>query len=86
MSWKHPKVWIPAIVALLFVIVLLQNTDVVTLRVLFWDVSMSQIILIPLVLVIGFVLGFLAAKLLGGKREPAIIDHPPPVQPPPPIP
>ena len=47
MSWKHPKVWIPAIVVLLFVIVLLQNTDVVTLRVLFWDVSMSQIILIP---------------------------------------
>ena len=42
MSWKHPKVWIPAIVALLFVIVLLQNTDVVTLRVLFWDVSMAK--------------------------------------------
>ena len=79
MSWKHPKVWIPAIVVLLFVIVLLQNTDVVTLRVLFWDVSMSQIILIPLVLVIGFVLGFVAAKLLGARREPPVIEQPPPI-------
>jgi uncharacterized integral membrane protein len=79
MSWKHPKVWIPAIVVLLFVIVLLQNTDVVTLRVLFWDVSMSQIILIPLVLVIGFVLGFVAAKLLAARREPPVIEQPPPI-------
>ena len=83
--WKKPKVVIPAIIALLFVIVLLQNTDVVTLRVLFWDVAMSQIILIPLVMVIGFVLGFVAAKLTG-KRGPAIVDMPttlPPVESPP---
>jgi uncharacterized integral membrane protein len=77
MSWKHPKIWIPAIVALLFVIVLLQNTAVVTLRVLFWDVSMSQVILIPLVLTIGFALGFVAAKLLGGRRGTPSIDSPP---------
>ena len=79
MSWKHPKIWIPAIVALLFVIVLLQNTDVVTLSVLFWEVSMSQIILIPLVLVIGFALGFAAAKLLGAKRAPQVTQQPPPI-------
>ncbi|MGH7805418.1 MAG: LapA family protein [Candidatus Binatia bacterium] len=77
MSWKHPKIWIPAIVVLLFVIVLLQNTAVVTLRVLFWDVSMSQVILIPLVLTIGFALGFAAAKLLGARRQTLPVDQPP---------
>jgi uncharacterized integral membrane protein len=74
--WKKPKVWVPAIVVLLFLIVLFQNTDVVTLRVLFWDVSMSQVILIPLVLVIGFAAGFVVAKLFGRGR--AALDAPEP--------
>ena len=46
----------------LFIIILVQNVDVVTLRFLFWDISMSRIIFIPLILIIGFVLGFIAAK------------------------
>ena len=77
--WKHPKVWVPAILAVLFLIILLQNTDVVTLRVLFWDVSMSQVILIPLVLTIGFVLGFVVAKLTGAPRTtvPPVPSVPP---------
>ena len=74
--WKNPRVVIPAIVVLLFVIVLLQNTDVVTLRVLFWDVSMSQVILIPLVLTIGFAIGFGTAKFVGARRAPPVIEPP----------
>ena len=46
----------------LLAILLLQNTQVVTLRFLFWRISMSQIILIPLVLGLGFVIGFLVGK------------------------
>lgn len=42
--------------------ILLQNTQVVTLRLLFWHVSMSQIILVPIILVIGFIIGFLIGK------------------------
>jgi hypothetical protein len=43
---------------------------VVTLRVLFWQVSVSQVILLLMTLVLGFVLGFLAAKLPKGGSQP----------------
>ena len=46
----------------LFIIILVQNVQVVSLRFLFWDISMSRIIFIPLILIIGFILGFIAAK------------------------
>ena len=39
-----------------------------TLRLYFWEVSMSQIILIPLVLLIGFACGFAVGKLTGRKK------------------
>ena len=46
----------------LFLIVLLQNTQVVSLRFLFWQLSMSQIILLPLVILIGFVIGIFVGR------------------------
>lgn len=67
--WKNPRVVGTAIVAFLFVVVLLQNTGIVTLRVLFWHVSLSQVILIPLVMAIGFGLGWVAAKWSGRHRS-----------------
>jgi hypothetical protein len=39
-----------------------------TLRLYFWEVSMSQIILVPLILVIGFACGFAVGKLTGRKK------------------
>jgi len=50
------------ILVALFIIILVQNVQVVSLRFLFWDISMSRIIFIPLILIIGFILGFIAAK------------------------
>jgi lipopolysaccharide assembly protein A len=50
-----------------FLIVLLQNTQVVELRLLFWKITMSRVILFPLTLLIGFVIGYITAKL--GKRK-----------------
>lgn len=47
------------------VVVLLQNTQVVTLRFLFWRISMSQIILLVLLSVLGFLVGYFWAK--GGR-------------------
>ena len=41
-----------------FCMVLLQNTQVVTLRFLFWQLSMSQVILIPLIALFGLGMGF----------------------------
>ncbi|MDP8213202.1 MAG: LapA family protein [Candidatus Zapsychrus exili] len=43
-------------------IVLLQNTQVVSLRFLFWKLSMPGIILLPLIMIVGFVTGLFVAK------------------------
>lgn len=53
----------------LFVIVLIQNTQVVTLRLFFWKTGMSQIILIPLTMLIGFVVGYIVARVTGGNQK-----------------
>jgi uncharacterized integral membrane protein len=53
----------------LFIIILVQNAQMVTLRFLFWEIGMSQIILLPLAMVIGFILGFIVTKVLGGTRS-----------------
>jgi uncharacterized integral membrane protein len=53
----------------LFVIILIQNTHVVTLRLYFWKLSMSQIILTPLTMLIGVVVGFLVAKVIGDRHK-----------------
>ena len=56
---------------LLFVIIVLQNTQVVDIQVLFWRLSMSRIILLFFSLVVGFVAGY---YVRGGKRQSGI-DH-----------
>lgn len=53
----------------LFVIILVQNTQVVTLRLLFWKLGMSQIILVPLTMLIGFIIGYIVAKATGGAHS-----------------
>jgi len=50
------------ILIVIFLIVLLQNTQVVELRLLFWKLSMSRVILLPLTLLFGFIIGFLTAR------------------------
>ena len=57
-----PKVISLTALGILVLIVLLQNTQVVTLRFLFWQVSMSRIILLPLILLAGFAAGFFVGK------------------------
>ena len=64
-----PKTVIILIIFVLFLIVLLQNTQVVTLRFLFWEISMSRIILLAVVLLIGVVIGYVAAGIGGRERE-----------------
>ncbi len=63
------KIVVVAIVAVLAVIVILQNTDAVSTRVLFATVTMSQAILLLLVLVAGFFLGMATPGLLAGIRK-----------------
>jgi uncharacterized integral membrane protein len=65
---KNPKFITALVLAVLFIIFLIQNTQVVTLRLYFWKISMSQIILIPLVLILGFILGYIV-RMVTGKHE-----------------
>jgi uncharacterized integral membrane protein len=64
---------IAVILLVLILVVIFQNTEVVSFRFLFWQISMSRIIWLLLVLIIGFAAGYFmrtvgrAAK--GGKGE-----------------
>jgi uncharacterized integral membrane protein len=65
----RPKFIIVLVLIALLLIILIQNTQVVTLRLFFWKVGMSQIILIPLTMAIGFVVGFVVSKVTGNQRK-----------------
>lgn len=57
------KLWLAIVLALLAVVVILQNTAVVTVNFLFWDASLSRVLLLLITLLVGFVIGFVVAKL-----------------------
>jgi uncharacterized integral membrane protein len=65
---RNPKTIAIVVIVVLFLIFLFQNTTVMTLRLYFWEVSMSQIILIPLILLVGFACGFAVGKLTRRKK------------------
>lgn len=57
------------VVVLLALFILVENTSVVTIRFLFWKAEMSQVVLILLVLAVGYVAGFLTARILASRRS-----------------
>ena len=61
----RPKIIAIIVVSVLALIILLQNLQTVTFRLFFWKVEVSQLLLVLLMLIIGYVLGFLTAKLTG---------------------
>jgi len=63
LSMKLKTIIILILVAL-FVVIAIQNTQAVTIQILFWKISMSRIIFIPLLMLLGFVIGFLAAQVI----------------------
>ena len=63
------KFIITAILAVLFGVLLMQNSEVVSLKMFFWEISMSRIIFFPLLLLLGFVIGFLVAKMTGSNDD-----------------
>ncbi|MFQ5904005.1 MAG: lipopolysaccharide assembly protein LapA domain-containing protein [Candidatus Binatia bacterium] len=64
-----PKIIIAVVFIAILLIILFQNTQVVTLRLLFWEISMSQILLTSLTLLIGLVSGYIVAKVLGARQR-----------------
>lgn len=70
-----PKIAGIIILLTLFLIITLQNTQVSTFKILFWDIDMSRIIFMYLAVVIGFVAGFIVSKITGKKKaEPAAVE------------
>jgi uncharacterized integral membrane protein len=63
------KLWIVAVLLVLLIILLFQNTQEVVFRIYFWKISMSQIILVPLAVLVGFLFGYFVAKTRNGKKD-----------------
>ncbi|MFO8011684.1 MAG: lipopolysaccharide assembly protein LapA domain-containing protein [Phycisphaerae bacterium] len=57
---KHVKIIAAAVLAILAIVVFVQNTEQVQTRILFMTVTMSRALLLLVTLLLGFVLGVLA--------------------------
>ena len=57
------KTVLTLIIIFLILVIFAQNTQVVEVKIFFWKISMSRIILLPAILLSGFILGYIAAKL-----------------------
>lgn len=62
MKMKFKNIMVIVMAALILVI-LLQNTGLVTFRFLFWQITMSQFFYIPLLVGLGFLLGYFTAVI-----------------------
>jgi uncharacterized integral membrane protein len=63
------KIGVVAVLAVLMVVVILQNTDPVKTRFLFVEVVMPQIVLLLITLVVGAFGGIIAGELWAGRKK-----------------
>jgi len=70
--WMRPKVIIVALAAIILLIVILQNLEPVTTKILFLEMTMPQAILIAAVAAIAFLVGVITdgRVLRRGKDKP----------------
>ena len=61
---KNWKLWAAVALAVLVVIVVLQNTDTVTTRILWVSVAMPRVLLLLTTLLVGVVIGILVGNRL----------------------
>ena len=64
-----PSIVIATILALLVLILVFQNTEVVTVAFLLWKFEMSRVILILLAVMTGFICGYLVARLTSSASQ-----------------
>ena len=62
------KIAAAAVLAVLLVIVIVQNTESVETKLLFVTVTMPRAVLLFLTVLVGFVVGLLTAYSLSGKK------------------
>lgn len=63
------KIILAVALALLLIILFIQNTGVVTFRIYFWTISLSQIIMVPIIALAGFLIGYVVASLSKKDRD-----------------
>lgn len=69
------KIIVVLVLIVLFGIILVQNTQVVTYRLFFWKASISQVILVPLAMFVGFIVGYVTAKLTGRRKRNRFVEE-----------
>jgi putative membrane protein len=57
------------VLIVLCLIIFFQNTEVVTFRVFFWELSMSRIVMLIFTLIVGVVIGYVIATVRRGKSS-----------------
>jgi putative membrane protein len=60
MDWKTVSV---VVLIVLFIIVTVQNTEVVSFSFLFWKITMSRIVMLLITFVIGIVAGYVLCTI-----------------------
>lgn len=63
-----PKQIVILILAVLLLIILIQNTQIINFHILFWTISMSQIILMLIVIILSFALGYFSHYVIGRRK------------------
>lgn len=58
-----PKIIIILILLVLSFIFVIQNTTIVEVQLFFWKISMARIIMLSFMLLVGFIIGYMVAKL-----------------------
>ncbi|MBU4203891.1 MAG: LapA family protein [Acidobacteria bacterium] len=57
-----PRQIIILILVILCLVILFQNMEMVTIRLLFWNISMSRILMMMFFLMTGFFIGFFTSR------------------------
>ncbi len=64
-----PKMAIVLILFILLTVIVIQNSNAADVHILFWNISMSMIILIFFAALIGFVIGYLAHHFIMERKR-----------------
>jgi uncharacterized integral membrane protein len=68
---RHVKLTLLAVTLVAATTLIVQNSEVVDFRLLFWTVSMSHIVLLLLTMALGFVSGYITSSFRRRRhREP----------------
>lgn len=60
---SRPRLIVIAVILVLFAIILLQNAEDTSLKLLFWNITMSRIFFFPLLFLSGLVVGFILGRI-----------------------